>query len=212
MDLPALRGKRLLAAVAFVAATLVLAVQLINPTPVVVSVGENGAQTDELGEYFTYSDVGTIVVAAILAGASGAYLLVGPTEARSGEPAAVRSGETAPARNGDRSGASGRAATDPPAPAGTPPGAVGDGGSPAESATDPAPDREAWEDALERLHGNEEAVFSVLVEADGKLPQREIVEETDLSKATVSRTLDTLESKRLLERKRRGMGNVVVLN
>ena len=37
------------------------------------------------------------------------------------------------------------------------------------------------------------------------------VDRTDLSKATVSRMLDSLESKQLLERKRRGMGNVVVL-
>jgi len=40
---------------------------------------------------------------------------------------------------------------------------------------------------------------------------RDIVEGTDLSKATVSRTLDTLESKDLVERKRKGMSNVVIL-
>ena len=50
-----------------------------------------------------------------------------------------------------------------------------------------------------------------VLEADGVLPQREIVEQTDLSKATVSRTLDSLEAKSLLERKARGTGNVVLL-
>jgi uncharacterized membrane protein len=50
-----------------------------------------------------------------------------------------------------------------------------------------------------------------VLEASGELPQRDIVEGTELSKATVSRTLDTLESKDLVERKRKGMGNVVVL-
>lgn len=55
------------------------------------------------------------------------------------------------------------------------------------------------------------SIYRVVLDAGGELPQREIVEGTDLSKATVSRTLDTLESKNLLERKRNGMGNVVVL-
>ena len=61
-----------------------------------------------------------------------------------------------------------------------------------------------------QLHNNEETVYTVVLETGGELPQRDIVEETDLSKATVSRTLDTLESKGLVERKRKGMGNVVV--
>lgn len=200
MDLPALRGKRLLAAVAFVAATLVLAVQLINPTPVVVSVGENGAQTDELGQYFTYGDVGTIVAASILLGASGTYLLATPASAR-------RDGRT------EREARVASSTVEPQmeSPGDAPGRAVGDGSGPNGAAAIRSIDRDAWESTLEDLHGNEKAVYGVVVEADGKLPQRDVVEETDLSKATVSRTLDTLESKRLLERKRRGMGNVVVL-
>ncbi|WP_248518224.1 helix-turn-helix transcriptional regulator [Salinarchaeum laminariae] len=196
MDPPALRGKRLVAAVAFVAATLVLAVQLINPTPVVVSVGENGAQTDELGQYFTYSDVGTIVAASVLAGASGAYLLVSPASERRGQ-------------RSERTSATGSDAV--PSPMGSRNTAVGDGsgshGAPAQRSPDPA----AWESTLDGLQGNQAAVYGAVVEAEGKLPQRDVVEETDLSKATVSRTLDALERKQLLERKRRGMGNVVVL-
>jgi DNA-binding transcriptional ArsR family regulator len=38
-----------------------------------------------------------------------------------------------------------------------------------------------------------------------------VVEETDLSKSHVNRKLDVLESRELVERKRRRMGNVVVL-
>jgi hypothetical protein len=70
---------------------------------------------------------------------------------------------------------------------------------------------ERWGETVDRLHNNEETVYTVVLEAGGKLPQRDIVEGTELSKATVSRTLDTLESKDLVERKRKGMGNVVVL-
>jgi uncharacterized membrane protein len=74
--------------------------------------------------------------------------------------------------------------------------------------TDP---EKRWEKTVDRLYNNEETVYTVVLEAGGELPQRDIVEGTDLSKATVSRTLDTLESKDLVERKRKGMGNVVVL-
>jgi uncharacterized membrane protein len=49
------------------------------------------------------------------------------------------------------------------------------------------------------------------LESDGVVQQSTIVEETDLSKSHVSRKLDVLESRELVERKRRGMGNVVVL-
>ena len=63
----------------------------------------------------------------------------------------------------------------------------------------------------DRLADNERAVYETVLAADGVIQQAEIVDRTDLSKATVSRMLDSLESKQLLERKRRGMGNVVVL-
>jgi len=71
--------------------------------------------------------------------------------------------------------------------------------------------RREWEETADRLAGNERAVYEAVLEADGALPQSDVVDRTDLSKATVSRTLDSLEAKRLLERKRRGVGNVVVL-
>lgn len=190
MDLSALHGKRLAAAVVFVAATVVLAVQLITPSPVVVSIGQDGAQTTRVGQYFTVTDVGTIAIAASLLGASGTFLLVHDPVARS-----------APSQAGSARG------TEPASASGGQPPAALDGGDAAGN-----PDRhEEWEATLDRLRNNEETVYSLVLDADGRLPQREIVEGTELSKATVSRTLDTLESKDLVERKRRGMGNVVVL-
>ena len=71
--------------------------------------------------------------------------------------------------------------------------------------------RAEWAETAERLANAEATIYETVLEADGVLPQREIVEQTNLSKATVSRTLDSLEAKSLLERKSRGTGNVVVL-
>ncbi|WP_436930982.1 helix-turn-helix transcriptional regulator [Halosimplex halobium] len=228
MDPRALHPRHLLAAVAVVAAALVLAVQLISPSPVVVSMGGDGAQTTRIGQYFTYGDVAVVGVSAALLGAAGTYLLVGgPDQSgtdphqsdgdpdrpddRAGDP--VRSadaGATQPVADGAT-----RAATAAPERA---EGAAGDDSGRATAAdpraadaADPESRREEWEAAAERLTGNEETVFRLVLDAGGELPQREIVEETDLSKATVSRTLDALEHRDLLERKRRGMGNLVTL-
>ena len=71
--------------------------------------------------------------------------------------------------------------------------------------------RQEWETVSERLASNEKVVYETVLDADGVLPQSEIVGRTDLSKATVSRTLDSLEARDLVERKRRGMGNTVLL-
>ncbi|MWV39094.1 MarR family transcriptional regulator [Natrialba sp. INN-245] len=71
--------------------------------------------------------------------------------------------------------------------------------------------RESWEETAAGLADTERVVYETALEAGGEIPQRDIVERTDLSKATVSRTLSSLESRGLLDRERRGMGNVVVL-
>lgn len=194
MDLSALHGKRLIAAAVFVAAVLVLAVQLITPSPVMVSVGDNGAQTTKLGQYFTYTDVALITVASSLLGASGTYLLV---HTHTTMATATESTTPYATANGGQQQPTRQAASDED-------GSVGV----QHNTTDPG---ERWEETVDRLHNNEETVYTVVLEAGGELPQRDIVEGTDLSKATVSRTLDILESKDLVERKRKGMGNRVVL-
>ncbi|MHC1587205.1 MAG: helix-turn-helix transcriptional regulator [Candidatus Syntropharchaeia archaeon] len=50
-----------------------------------------------------------------------------------------------------------------------------------------------------------------MIEADGIIEQSKLPEKTGISKASVSRALDLLESKGLVERRRRGMGNIVLL-
>ncbi|MUV61442.1 MarR family transcriptional regulator, partial [Halobacterium sp. CBA1126] len=95
--------------------------------------------------------------------------------------------------------------------------AHGDGGVPSLDAAEERTDdllearREQWEATAERLSSNEAAVYEAVLDADGVLPQADIVDRTDISKASVSRALDSLEARDLVERKRRGMGNVVVL-
>jgi uncharacterized membrane protein len=191
MELQALRPGRALAAAVFVAATLVLSVQLITPSPVMVSVGDGAATTSALGEYFPYEDAGIVALAACLAGASGTYLVTaGSGEREDGTAAGTAARARRPAADGEGSG------TD-------------DDLTPSEDLLEAR--RAEWEETAERLANNEREVYEAVLDADGVLPQSEVVAETDLSKATVSRALDSLETKDLVERKRRGMGNVVLL-
>ena len=61
-----------------------------------------------------------------------------------------------------------------------------------------------------RLEGDEKLVFG-MVSRKGTMYQGDILKETGFSKVKVSRILDTLEKKELVERKRRGMANLVVV-
>ena len=72
--------------------------------------------------------------------------------------------------------------------------------------------RQEWSETADRLANTDQVVYETVLEADGVLEQREIVDRTDKSKATVSRALDRLEAKNLVERKRRGNGNVVIMH
>jgi len=176
----ALHGKHLFAAVVFLASIVVLTVQLVNPSPVVVSVGEEGTEVTEIGKFFAYSEVGIVVTAATLLGASATYLLTSRES---------------------------RAAED-----GTPTATANERSETLEPSDDILEARrEEWEETAERLANNEREIYETILAADGVIPQSEIVNETDFSKATVSRSLDSLETKNLVERKRRGMGNTVLL-
>ncbi|GGL66662.1 helix-turn-helix transcriptional regulator [Halocalculus aciditolerans] len=191
MDSPALRNVHLLAAVVFVASVLVLAVQLITPLPIVVSLGESGTQTARVGQYFAYDDVAVVVVASVLSGASATYLVLHDRAHRLVDQLGNADPESHPR---------------PEPNGGT---ETGDGGE--RDGEDGSSRREQWEKTAESLKNNEATVYTLLIEAGGERPQRELVEETDLSKATVSRTLDKLENRGLVERKRSGMGNTIRL-
>ncbi|WP_049928804.1 helix-turn-helix transcriptional regulator [Halopiger goleimassiliensis] len=191
------------AVIVFVAAVLVAVAQLLNPPQIVVTAGTNGGDVVELGSYFTYREVGVVAVAASLLGASGTYLVL---EGRR---------STAESKTDEQADPD-RAPTD------------GRGFSYRDDGIDDEIDREVGrasargadllerrreelEEVADRLADTERVVYETVLEADGRVPQSDIVERTDVSKASVSRALDGLESKGLVERKRRGMGNVVRL-
>jgi uncharacterized membrane protein len=64
---------------------------------------------------------------------------------------------------------------------------------------------------LAKLEGEEAQVYKIIADENGMVFQNKIIEKTGFTKVKVSRILDTLEHKGLLERRRRGMSNVVVL-
>ena len=71
--------------------------------------------------------------------------------------------------------------------------------------------KERWEKISKTLKDDERKIYDVIIHSDGLINQSELAEKTGLSKSNVSRSLDLLESKGLVERKRRGMGNIVLL-
>ena len=71
--------------------------------------------------------------------------------------------------------------------------------------------KERWKETVKTLKEDEQKIYRAIIEADGIIEQSELPEKTGLSKASVSRALDLLESKGLVERRRRGMGNIILL-
>ena len=71
--------------------------------------------------------------------------------------------------------------------------------------------RRKWEEISRTLKDDERKVYEAILEAGGVINQSELPEKTGLSKTSVSRALDLLERRELVERRRRGMGNVILL-
>jgi len=65
--------------------------------------------------------------------------------------------------------------------------------------------------ASKSLEGETKKVYDLIVGANGFIFQNELIEKAGLSKVKVTRILDKLEGRGLVERRRRGMSNVVVL-
>jgi uncharacterized membrane protein len=61
------------------------------------------------------------------------------------------------------------------------------------------------------LSDEEKKILAELEAEEGSCFQSSLVEKTDYSKVKVTRILDKLEGKKLIERKRRGMTNIVLL-
>jgi uncharacterized membrane protein len=64
---------------------------------------------------------------------------------------------------------------------------------------------------LEGLDKKEKEVIDLLLAENGTMFQATLMEKMEIGKVGMTRLLDKLEAKQLIERKRRGMNNVIVL-
>jgi len=64
---------------------------------------------------------------------------------------------------------------------------------------------------IKSFQTDERKVYDMIVNADGFMFQNDLIEKTGYSKVKISRILDKLELKGVVERRRRGMANIVVL-
>lgn len=64
---------------------------------------------------------------------------------------------------------------------------------------------------LSKLDEGEKKIYDLLKENDGSMYQSDIIKKTGLSKVNVTRILDKMEGRKILERKRRGMTNIIIL-
>lgn len=74
-----------------------------------------------------------------------------------------------------------------------------------------ADSKDSWKKNFGVLEADEKKVYQILIDSGGTAFQSEVVEKAGWSKVKVTRTLDKLESRRLLERRRRGLTNILVL-
>ncbi len=70
--------------------------------------------------------------------------------------------------------------------------------------------RQHWEETAKTLKKDEHALYKAIID-EGLVNQSELANKTGLSRSDISRALYLLETKGLIERKRLGMGNVVLL-
>lgn len=64
---------------------------------------------------------------------------------------------------------------------------------------------------LQDLDNEERPVMDIILRENGSVYQSDIVKETKLTKVKTTRILDKLEGKGLIERRRRGMSNIIIL-
>ena len=57
----------------------------------------------------------------------------------------------------------------------------------------------------------EKKIFEILTKSEGSAYQSDLVKQTSLSKVKITRILDKMENKGIIERKRRGMANIIII-
>ena len=205
-------GRFLLASLAFIGGFFFLGIKLLHPTPLVIwSTGtEYFIQSSYLGDIFTITDVIMIVIASLLVSASALYLILYDRmrmmqESMLQNQKMQQMGPVQP----------------PNQPFQVPPDIVGShtpirtntySGLSEQAPPTPLEERKArWEAVIPSLKDDQQIIYQTVLDEDGMMAQSDIVEKTGLSKSNVSRTLDILESMGLVERRRRGMGNIIML-
>ena len=71
--------------------------------------------------------------------------------------------------------------------------------------------KENYEKILGTLEPDERIILEQIIAANGSIFQSQLVDETKFTKVKITRILDRLEGKGVIERKRRGMTNIVLL-
>lgn len=71
--------------------------------------------------------------------------------------------------------------------------------------------KQDFEKTLKQLDGDEKKVYELISSSDGVVFQSDIVEKTGFQKVKVTRLLDRMEHRGLVERRRRGMSNIVLI-
>ncbi|OIO63175.1 hypothetical protein COT48_00350 [Candidatus Woesearchaeota archaeon CG08_land_8_20_14_0_20_47_9] len=71
--------------------------------------------------------------------------------------------------------------------------------------------KQNYQKIMSDLSDDEKLIFEKILEAEGTIFQSDLVDKSNLAKVKVTRLLDRLEGKGLIERKRRGMTNIVIL-
>jgi DNA-binding transcriptional ArsR family regulator len=71
--------------------------------------------------------------------------------------------------------------------------------------------KKRWEHIVKTLKNDEQKIYKAIIDSDGIIEQSTLPEKTEISKSNVSRALDLLESRGLIEKRRRGMTNTILL-
>jgi uncharacterized membrane protein len=71
--------------------------------------------------------------------------------------------------------------------------------------------RANYQKVMSELDNEERKILGRIIDSNGTAMQADLVEKTGLGKVKVTRNLDRLEARGLIERRRRGMTNVIVL-
>ncbi|KYC46318.1 MAG: MarR family protein [Candidatus Methanofastidiosum methylothiophilum] len=80
-----------------------------------------------------------------------------------------------------------------------------------EEMKDASISKEAYEEIMRTMNNEEKIVLESIINSNGTIFQSELTDKTNFNKVKVTRILDKLEGRGIIERRRRGMTNVIIL-